>query len=131
MMRGLSTLRFQAADLDKAKAWYTQVLGIAPYFEQPGYMEFRLGDYQSEFGIMDSKFAVNKSAVPAGAVVYWHVDNLPDSYQRLLSLGANPFEPPRDFGHGFVGASVVDPFGNILGIMYNPHYLEILEATRI
>jgi hypothetical protein len=21
---------------------------------------------------------------------------------------------------------VVDPFGNILGIMYNPHYLEIL-----
>ena len=27
-------------------------------------------------------------------------------------------------------ASVVDPFGNILGIMYNPYYLEILAASR-
>jgi hypothetical protein len=25
---------------------------------------------------------------------------------------------------------VVDPFGNILGIMYNPHYLEVLGAAR-
>jgi hypothetical protein len=25
-----------------------------------------------------------------------------------------------------VTASVVDPFGNVLGIMYNPHYLETL-----
>ncbi len=33
-----------------------------------------------------------------------------------------------DFGGGFVGASVVDPFGNVLGVMYNPHYLEILAG---
>ncbi|WP_245928636.1 hypothetical protein [Murinocardiopsis flavida] len=31
---------------------------------------------------------------------------------------------------GYVTASVVDPFGNILGIMYNPHYLEILAARK-
>jgi hypothetical protein len=28
-----------------------------------------------------------------------------------------------------VTASVVDPFGNVLGIMYNPHYLEILQSS--
>jgi hypothetical protein len=27
-----------------------------------------------------------------------------------------------------VTASVVDPFGNVLGIMHNPHYLEIVAA---
>ncbi len=27
-------------------------------------------------------------------------------------------------------ASVVDPFGNILGLMRNPHYLEVLEGTH-
>ena len=27
-------------------------------------------------------------------------------------------------------ASVVDPFGNVLGVMTNPHYLEILERDR-
>ena len=30
-------------------------------------------------------------------------------------------------GGGFITASVVDPFGNVLGIMYNPHYLDVLD----
>jgi hypothetical protein len=30
---------------------------------------------------------------------------------------------------GFVTASVVDPFGNVLGVMYNRHYLELLDKT--
>jgi len=25
---------------------------------------------------------------------------------------------------------VVDPFGNILGIMYNPHYLQVLDSAK-
>jgi hypothetical protein len=29
---------------------------------------------------------------------------------------------------GFVTAAVVDPFGNVLGIMYNPHHVEILRS---
>jgi len=29
---------------------------------------------------------------------------------------------------GFVTASVVDPFGNVLGLMRSPHYLEVLAA---
>jgi hypothetical protein len=38
--------------------------------------------------------------------------------------------PPgeRNRGPGFVTASVTDPFGNILGIMYNKHYLEVLGS---
>ena len=31
---------------------------------------------------------------------------------------------------GFVTAAVIDPFGNILGVLYNPHYLEILRASE-
>ncbi|MER7475207.1 hypothetical protein ABT351_31575, partial [Micromonospora sp. NPDC000018] len=30
----------------------------------------------------------------------------------------------QDRGSGFVTATVVDPFGNLLGVMYNPHYVE-------
>jgi hypothetical protein len=30
----------------------------------------------------------------------------------------------------FVTASVVDPFGNILGVMHNPHFLEVLGSIR-
>lgn len=45
---------------------------------------------------------------------------------RLLAMGATEHEPPQDRGAGFVTATVVDPFGNLLGVMYNPHYVEIL-----
>ncbi|WP_206184458.1 hypothetical protein [Thermoactinospora rubra] len=46
-------------------------------------------------------------------------------------MGAREYQPPTRWGDaGFATASVVDPFGNILGIMYNPHYLEILEALK-
>jgi hypothetical protein len=29
-------------------------------------------------------------------------------------------------GSGFRTESVINPFGNVLGVMHNPHYLEIL-----
>lgn len=138
-LRGVSTVRFQANDHAAAKAWYTAFLGIEPYFNRPGYCEFRLGDYQQELGIVDSSFVAqlgreNDNAAPpvqapSGAVIYWHVDDLPATLDRLLSLGATQHEPTRDFG-GFIVTSVVDPFGNLLGIMYNPHYLEMLGPTH-
>lgn len=130
-LRGLTTVSFYAADLAAARKWYTELLGIEPYFEVPGYIEFRLGDYQHELGVIDSRFAPADSATgTAGAIVYWHVDDVSAMLEKLLSLGAREYEALRERGEGFVTASVVDPFGNILGIMYNAHYLQILDATR-
>ena len=128
MLRGLTTVSFYADDLAAAKAWYGELLGIDPYFEVPGYLEFRVGDYQHEFGIIDRRYAPHDTSAPAGAVVYWHVDDVPATVQRLMKLGAKEHEAVRERGEGFVTASVVDPFGNLLGVMYNAHYLEILAA---
>jgi predicted enzyme related to lactoylglutathione lyase len=137
MLRGLATVSFFAADLAAAKKWYTDLLGIDPYFERPDsehpvYIEFRIGDYQHELGIIDSRYSPHGSASgPAGAVIYWHVDELKATYEKLLSMGAKEHEAPTKRGEGlFITASVVDPFGNILGIMYNPHYLEVLGSAR-
>lgn len=131
-LRGLSTVSFFASDHAAAKKWYTDFLGIEPYFERPGYCEFRLGDYQHELGLIDSKYVpgADSSAGRAGAIVYWHVDDVSAVLSRALAMGAKPLEPQQDRGEGFVTASVVDPFGNILGIMYNPHYLEILASLK-
>ena len=41
------------------------------------------------------------------------------------SLGATEYQPVMKRGEGFVTASVVDPFGNVLGVMYNQHYLAV------
>ncbi|GAA0705134.1 VOC family protein [Kitasatospora atroaurantiaca] len=116
--RGLATIRYHADDLAAARDWYTEVLGVEPYFERPEYIEFRLGDYLQEFGISRTPSA------PAGVVAYWHVDDVDAVMARLLELGAKEHEPLRNYGDFRAGAAL-DPFGNILGVMHNPHYLEL------
>jgi predicted enzyme related to lactoylglutathione lyase len=134
MLRGLTTVSFFAEDIAAARRWYTELLGTEPYFVReaegtPVYVEFRIGDYQHELGIIDSRFAVHaRPGTAGGAVTYWHVDDVRASFQQLVSLGAAVHEKPVERGPGFVTASVVDPFGNILGIMYNQHYLEVLRS---
>lgn len=130
MLRGLTTVSFYADDLDAASAWYAEVLGIEPYFARPGYVEFRIGDSEDELGIIDRKYAPRPASGPAGAITYWHVDDLAGTVARLLELGAEEFEPVRDRGHGYVTAAVVDPFGNVLGVMVNSHYLQVLGGPR-
>ncbi|MFB7464044.1 VOC family protein [Streptomyces sp. NPDC056224] len=131
MLRGLTTVSFWAADLDEAKRWYSELLGVEPYFERPGYAEFRLGDYQHELGLIDARYAPGgaTAAGPGGAVVYWHVDDVRAVFEKLLAMGAKEYEGPVERGPGFVTASVIDPFGNVLGVMYNAHYLEVLGET--
>jgi predicted enzyme related to lactoylglutathione lyase len=133
MLRGFATVNFFADDLIAARDWYTALFGIDAYFQHPdadnpAYIEFRVGDYQDELGIIDRGYAPHRDGSPGGAIVYWHVDDLAATVKDLLASGAKEHEPIIERSEGFVTASVVDPFGNILGVMYNPHYLETLAA---
>ncbi|NKY84599.1 VOC family protein [Nocardia veterana] len=130
MLRGMTTVSYYADDLDAAKSWYTELLGTAPYFEVPGYLEFRIGDYRQELGIVDRRFCPDPERGVGGALLYWHVDDPATSLRRLLDLGAAVHQPLTERGEGFVTASVVDPFGNLLGIMTNRHYLDVLQSRR-
>lgn len=126
-LRGAATINIWAEDRSAAVAWYSKLLNTGPYFERPGYAEYRIGDHRTELGIIDRKYAPHMTFPegPAGAVLYWHVDDVHATYEHLLSQGAAPLQGPEDRGHGFVTATVLDPFGNILGIMYGPHYAEL------
>ncbi|HET6533812.1 MAG TPA: VOC family protein [Actinoplanes sp.] len=136
-LRGFATLNMWADDVEAAVAWYEEFLGQKAYFHRPGpdgrlaYAEFRIGDYQAELGIINRAWAPPGAASgPGGVVMHWHVDDLAGTLQKLLSLGATEYQPITPHGEGFDTAAVVDPFGNVLGIMYNPHYLEILGERR-
>jgi predicted enzyme related to lactoylglutathione lyase len=134
MLRGLTTVSFFADDVTAARDWYAELLGIEPYFVRPAegtpvYVEFRIGDCQHELGIIDGRFAPGPRPDQAGgAVIYWHVDDVRAAVARLVSMGATVYEEPIERGPGFVTASVTDPFGNVLGVMYNQHYLDILAS---
>jgi hypothetical protein len=63
--------------------------------------------------------------------MHWHVDDLAGTFEKLLGMGAAEYQPITSHGDSdFTTASVIDPFGNVLGIMHNPHYLEIQAARQ-
>lgn len=117
MLQGLRTAVYAAPDLDRAREWYTKVLGIEPYFSQPFYVGFNVGGY--ELGL-DPDAAPVKTG--DNAVAYWGVPDAAAAYARLLELGARAHSPVRDVGEGIQVATVLDPFGNALGIIQNPHF---------
>lgn len=117
MFLGLRTAIYQVADLSQAKAWYTEVLGIAPYFDQPYYVGFNVGGY--ELGLLPAGAGVVRGNT---AEAYWGVDNAERAMQKLLEAGAKVKNELQDVGEGILVAAVEDPFGNILGVIENPHF---------
>ena len=131
MLRGLTTVSFWADDLIAARDWYADLLGIEPYFQRPeegppAYIEFRIGADEDELGLIDRRYAPpGASRDPGGAVIYWQVDNVAAAVARLVEHGATEYQPVVERDAGFVTASVLDPFGNVLGLMYSPHFVEM------
>jgi len=115
---GLRTVIYHAPDLEKTKAWYAEALAMQPYFDQPFYVGFSVGGYELGLDPDESSTPGGK----AGAVAYWGVMNVEASFRRLISLGATERSAPQEVGEGISVATVFDPFGNIFGIIENPHF---------
>lgn len=130
MLHGFTTLNVFADDVAAAREWYAELLGIRPYFERPdasapAYVEFRIGAFEHELGIMDRRIVgADRPATPGGVVAFWHVDDLDAAMRRLIAHGATEHWPVTDREAGFRTAAIVDPFGNVLGLMYSPHFIE-------
>ena len=119
MFLGLRTVKYEVQDMAKAKEWYTKALGFPPYFDEPAYyVGYNVGGY--DLGLVPAPKAETKRA-PAG-VAYWGVEDARAAYKRLLDLGATPVEEIQDVGGGMLAGEVADPFGNVIGIIYNPHF---------
>lgn len=115
---GLRTAVYHVDDIEKGKQWYTSILGFPPYFDEPFYVGFNVAGY--ELGLQPREGAV--SALPTHATAYWGVESCETALQELLAKGATPNEDVQDVGDGIKVATVRDPFGNILGLIENPHF---------
>ena len=118
MFLGLRTAIYHVDDIDKGKHWYSEVLGVKPYFDQPFYVGFNVSGY--ELGLQPG--AATGADKAEGAVAYWGVDDAAGACQRILELRATVHEAVQDVGEGIKVATVKDPFGNILGIIENPNF---------
>ena len=117
MIAGLATVIYRVTDLARAKAWYSSAFQQAPYFDQPFYVGFSIGGY--ELGLDPD---------PSGG-------NRPRRQRRLLARGVYRLRRGalcrlrrsrcggRAGGRrGIKVATVSDPFGNLIGLIENPHF---------
>lgn len=112
MFLGIRTVIYPAPDLAAAKAWWTKVLGIEPYFDEPFFVGFSPGGYE---------FGLDPNADPAaGAVSYWGVPDVDVAYAELVSAGATPRDPVTEVGDGIRLGTVTDAVGSIVGVIENP-----------
>ena len=117
-MLGLRTVIYNVADISKAKAWYTQAFQTDPYFDQPFYVGFNIDGY--ELGLLPEKDPTTDKS--PSVIAYWGVDDIQAEFDRLLALGTTVHEKPNNVGGEIMTASVVDPWGNIIGLIYNPEF---------
>ncbi|MFM9905336.1 MAG: VOC family protein [Pyrinomonadaceae bacterium] len=117
MLQGLRTAVYKVTNLEKAKAWYSDILGIEPYFDEPFYVGYKVGGY--ELGLdPDMERVTTGNSVG----IYWGVADASASFAEFIAKGAKVDEEPNDVGGGIIVASVFDPFGNVFGIIQNPHF---------
>ena len=115
---GLRTALYRVTDLEQAKEWYRAVLGIDPYFDEPFYVGFNVGGFELGLDPDTSEGAPG----PGGVNVYWGVEDADAALARLRELGGREHAPVTDVGGGIRVAAVLDPFGNVFGIIENPHF---------
>jgi predicted enzyme related to lactoylglutathione lyase len=120
MFLGLRTVVYHVADLERAKGWWAELLGFAPYFDQPFYVGFQVGAY--ELGLHPEDVVDGHNNVPGSVITYWGVADIDAAYARIIALGAVEHQVIQDVGEGIRLAAVVDPFGNIVGLINNPHF---------
>ncbi len=113
---GIRTVIYPAKELQEVKAWYVQALGIQPYFDEPFYVGFNVGGF--ELGLDPDA----PKGSGGGTQAYWGVANIEEAMEHLLSLGATAENNIQEVGEGVKVATLLDPFGNQLGIIENPHF---------
>lgn len=114
-MLGLRTTIYKVPDLLKAKEWYAGAFQVEPYFDEPFYVGFSVQGY--ELGLLPEEVEKGENIL-----TYWGVEDIQAEFDRFMALGARTHEEPTNVGGELMVASVIDPWGNIIGLIYNPYF---------
>ena len=115
---GLRSSICKVPDVQHAKEWYQSALGIKPYFDEPFYVGFNVGGY--ELGLDPSGYDPGQQK--SNSTAYWGVEDIEKVYDMLIQAGASAIQSPQDVGGDIMIAVVADPWGNQIGLIYNPHF---------
>jgi predicted enzyme related to lactoylglutathione lyase len=117
-MLGLRTTIYKVGDIAKAKEWYEKAFLTKAYFDEPFYVGFNIGGF--ELGLQPDDTPPSHKV--ESVVSYWGVNDINETFNRFISLGASENEKPYNVGGDLMTATVKDPFGNVIGLIYNPYF---------
>ena len=119
LAKALMTAIYPVPDIAAAKSWYAQAFDVDPYFDEPFYVGFDVGGY--ELGLIPSEPPLHEPG-NRGVVAYWGVADADAAWKRVTAAGAVPLDPLKDVGEGIRVGLVQDPYGNVIGLIENPHF---------
>jgi predicted enzyme related to lactoylglutathione lyase len=105
--QGIKTVLHPVSDLAAAKAVYTALLGVAPQTDESYYVGFEAAG--QHIGLVPQGMSTS--------VAYWHVPDIEAKLAEVTAAGATVKEPAHDVGGGRLVATVLDPDGNVLGLL--------------
>ena len=89
---------------------------ITHYFCEPFRLVFNIWGY--ELGLLLEENPTTEKI--ESVITYWGVNEIEKVYKHFLDSGAVEHEKPNSVGGPVMVASVKDPWGNIVGLIYNP-----------
>lgn len=111
---GLRTLIYPSDNLETDTAWWSGVLGYAPYFNESFYVGFDVGGY--ELGLDPN------ADMSDGPRTYFGVDDVAEAVDYFMKQNCYVHEAPIETGGGIIVATVKKSNGQLLGLIYNPHF---------
>ena len=112
-MKDVSLIIYPAADMAKAKQFFGELIGAAPYADAPYYVGYKSGD--TEIGLVP-----NTDNRPSNGLAYWTVGDIAASVKALEAAGGTVVQDITDVAQGLLVASVKEPNGNVVGLRQFP-----------
>ncbi len=112
MFNKLRTVIYHVNDLQNAKAWYSQLTGIKPYFDEVFYVGFDING--CELGLDPDTTNIQSGN---NAVAYWSIDDIHIAIEKAIAIGATVVSPIQNVGGTIEVAIIKDPFGNHIGLI--------------
>jgi len=104
---------FHVSDVQKACDWYSRLLSLEPIYLLPDFPVLRLGETDICFHRADSKV----SSGTAGVVTYWRVADIRGAISRAEAMRGTVHRGPLKIEDGQTICQILDPFGNLFGLV--------------
>ena len=108
---GIKVVLHPVTDLDKARAVYTALLGMAPTSDSSYYVGYEAAGQQ--IGLVPGAAGQGMTSPTA----FWKVADIEAKLAEVTAAGAAVREAPHDVGGGRLVATFTDPDGNVLGLL--------------